>query len=100
MLAEYIWLGGSGVDLRSRTVVLDAKPYSVDDLPLAEIDGSTCGQASADCCELFLQPRRMFKDPMRAGGLLVLCDTFVPPQVRCFFRERRGGRWRRQSIGF
>jgi glutamine synthetase len=83
-MAEYIWIGSSGADLKSRTVVLDEKPSSPDELPIAEIDGSTYGQATEDHCEIYLQPKKIFPDPFRGGDhILVLCDIYVPPIVSC-----------------
>jgi len=80
VLAEYIWLGETGADLCSRTIVLESKPDCIEDLPIAEIDGSTYGQAPEDNCELYLQPRKIFSDPFRGSGhILVLCDVYVPP---------------------
>lgn len=81
-MAEYIWIGSSGADLKSRTVVLDEKPSSPDELPIAEIDGSSYGQAAEEHCEIYLQPRKIFADPFRGGDhILVLCDIYVPPLV-------------------
>lgn len=80
VMAEYIWLGSSGADLKSRTVVLDEQPASPEDLPIAEIDGSSYGQAAEESCEIYLQPKKIFADPFRGGNhILVLCDTYVPP---------------------
>eukprot|EP00882_Tetradesmus_deserticola_P003652 GHRQ01003864.1.p1 GENE.GHRQ01003864.1~~GHRQ01003864.1.p1 ORF type:complete len:539 (+),score=208.74 GHRQ01003864.1:165-1781(+) len=80
VMAEYIWLGSSGADLKSRTVVLDEQPVSPEDLPIAEIDGSSYGQAAEESCEIYLQPKKIFSDPFRGGNhILVLCDTYVPP---------------------
>lgn len=81
-MAEYIWIGSTGADLKSRTVVLEQKPNSCDELPIAEIDGSTYGQAAEEHCEIYLQPRRIYPDPFRGGDhILVLCDIYVPPMV-------------------
>ena len=34
VLAEYMWVGGTGSDLRSKSRVLNFKPHSVEDLPI------------------------------------------------------------------
>ena len=87
VLAEYIWLGGSGTDLHSKSKVLDCKPSCVEDLPVVVVDGSSCGQAVADDYEVYLRPRKMYTDPFRGGEhLLVLCDVVVPPPVRTLSR--------------
>lgn len=78
VLAEYIWVTG-GAALQSRTVVLDAAPARVEELPVAEVDGTSTGQASYEHCELYLRPRKVFPDPLRGGHhILVLCDTYSP----------------------
>lgn len=43
-LAEYVFLGGSGGDLRSRTRVLDHVPASAAECPLWTVDGSSTDQ--------------------------------------------------------
>lgn len=82
VLAEYVWMGGSATDLRSRTKVLDARPSSPEDCPVISVDGSLCGQGTESTCELFLKPRKIFRDPFRKGDhLIVLCDTFQMTEV-------------------
>jgi hypothetical protein len=82
VLAEYVWLGGSGADLRSTTKVLESRPETHEDCPVITVDGSLCGQGSGPACELFLKPRKLFKDPFRGGEhLLVLCDSFTVNEV-------------------
>lgn len=39
IIAEYIWVGGSGGDLRSKSRVLSSKPRSVEELPVSHFDG-------------------------------------------------------------
>ena len=53
VLAEYIWVGGTGSDLRSKSRVLSCKPTSVDELPIGHFDGSFTGQVSAIGVYLF-----------------------------------------------
>lgn len=47
--AEYVWIGGSGSDLRSKTKTLEELPKSVKDLPKWNYDGSSTGQAPGEC---------------------------------------------------
>ena len=43
--AEYVWIGGSMSDLRSKTKCLDKIPKGPEDLPVWNYDGSSTGQA-------------------------------------------------------
>ncbi|GAX81512.1 hypothetical protein CEUSTIGMA_g8940.t1 [Chlamydomonas eustigma] len=76
ILVEYVWLGSSGSDLRSKSRVFDTRPSSVDDVPMIAVDGGSYDQ-HPEGQEVFLKPRKLFRDPFRAGDhLLVLCDSF------------------------
>ena len=55
--AEYVWIGGTGYALRSKTKTLTKKPTKVEDLPVWNFDGSSTGQAPGDDSEVFLVPR-------------------------------------------
>merc|ERR1711871_899972 len=82
--AEYIWIGGSEEDLRSkcRTLAKKAGGYKPEDLPEWNYDGSSTNQAPGDNSEVIIKPRAVFKDPFRPGdNILVLCDTYTPAGV-------------------
>lgn len=85
-LVEYVWVGTSGA-LRSKTKVLDSRPLDVSQVPVivVEAEQSYGGQAWVENnAEVFLRPRKLFRDPFRGGDhLLVLCDHYDSPQVRC-----------------
>ena len=44
--AEYVWIGGSGQDLRSKTMTLERVPTDVSELRIWNFDGSSTGQVS------------------------------------------------------
>jgi len=77
--AEYVWIGGSGQDLRSKTRTIDGVPKSVDELPIWNFDGSSTGQAPGHDSEILLRPVRIFRDPFRGGdNIIVLCACTFP----------------------
>lgn len=82
-MAEYIWLMGGTGQLRSKTKVLDAKPSCAEEAPIMIVESNPDGQLAEPNHELFLKPRKIFRDPFRGGDhILVLCDTFIVAQVR------------------
>jgi len=79
VLCEYIWIGGSGQDLRCKTRTISKAPKSVEELSDWNYDGSSTGQAPGHDSEVIMQPRAIFRDPFRRGEhILVLCDTYTP----------------------
>jgi glutamine synthetase len=78
-LVEYVWIGGSGTDLRSKTKVVDSTVTGPEDLPIWNYDGSSTAQAPGDNSEVLIKPVALFRDPFRRGSnLIALCSTYQP----------------------
>jgi glutamine synthetase len=59
--AEYVWIGGTGQDMRSKTRTVYKKPTKPEDLPHWNYDGSSTGQAPGDDSEVYLIPRAIYR---------------------------------------
>jgi glutamine synthetase len=78
--AEYVWIGGTGKDLRCKTKTIEkSKITSLDELPVWNYDGSSTGQAPGKDSEVYLKPVAFYPDPFRRGNnILVLCECCLP----------------------
>jgi len=79
---EYIWLDGYKPTqmMRSKTKILDSEKFSTDPdkLPLWSFDGSSTQQAPGNSSDCLLKPVRIFVDPDRKDGFLVICEVMNP----------------------
>ncbi|TMS32960.1 hypothetical protein L596_000745 [Steinernema carpocapsae] len=78
-VCTYVWVDGSGENLRCKQRTMSKKPKSVEELPVWNFDGSSTGQASGVTnSDVLLKPVAMYPDPFRLGNcLLVLCETLT-----------------------
>ncbi len=76
---EYIWLDGSvpTQKMRSKTKIVDGTKFKgrVKDCPMWSYDGSSTNQAKGNSSDLLLKPVRVFHDPSRRDGYLVITEV-------------------------
>lgn len=77
--ATYLWIDGTGENIRLKDRVLDKIPTGVEDLPNWQYDGSSTYQAVGENSDTTLVPRAIYKDPFKPGknDVIVMCDTYL-----------------------
>jgi len=73
----YIWIDGSGENVRAKTKSMESEPQKPEDCPVWNFDGSSTGQAEGEDSDVWLIPAALFNDPFRRGkNKLLLCETY------------------------
>lgn len=78
--ATYLWIDGTGQNLRLKDRVLKRVPKRPEDLPHWQYDGSSTYQALGENSDVKLVPRALYRDPFKPGknDVIVMCDTYTP----------------------
>jgi len=75
-IATYVWID-AGMELRSKSKVLESRVVKPADAPVWNFDGSSTEQAEGRNSDCWLQPVAIFDDPFRLKPhVLVLCDVY------------------------
>lgn len=77
---EYVWLDGNSPlpHIRSKTMIRDSDGFdgSVESLLEWSFDGSSTHQAEGHSSDCILKPVKVYPDPTRANGYVVLCEVY------------------------
>lgn len=76
--ATYVWIDGTGENVRCKDRVLEKIPVKAEDCPNWQYDGSSTYQAQGGNSDVSLVPRALYRDPFKSGDndVIVLCDTY------------------------
>lgn len=77
VIVEYVWIGGTGQDIRSKSKTYENPINSIEQVEDWYFDGSSTFQAKTISSEILLKPVALFDDPfLGLPNKIVLCETY------------------------
>nr|AQX17734.1 glutamine synthase [Bathyctena chuni] len=77
--AYYMWIDGSGQNLRGKTKTLNRPVTDPSELSNWNFDGSSTGQSLGENSDVYIHPKAIYRDPFRRNSnILVMCETYGP----------------------
>lgn len=76
---DYVWLDGykPTQSMRNKVKIIDDKKWKgkIENCPMWAFDGSSTEQAKGNSSDCLLKPVRLFVDPLRENGYIVICEV-------------------------
>jgi glutamine synthetase len=75
---DYVWLDGykPTANIRTKAQVLESFSGKLEDVPEWGFDGSSTRQAEGHDSDCVLKPVRLYNNPLREGGYIVMCEVY------------------------